>query len=403
MNDIKIKKLINLEEIRENEFMELIASENFVSDDVREAVGSVLTNKYAEGYPFARYYAGTEFVDQIEEIAIERIKKLFNANFANVQPHSGSQANAAVFLALLKPGDKIMGMSLTSGGHLTHGYKVSSSGKYYDSVSYDVNKQTNLLDYDEIMEIAIREKPNLIIAGASAYSRKIDFEKFRIIADKVGAYLMADVAHISGLIVTNHHQNPIEFAHVVTSTTHKTLRGARGGIILTNDVEISKKVNSAVFPGLQGGPLMHVIAGKAIAFYEASDPSFNEYIINVMKNAKDMSSKFIDLGAKIITGGTDNHLFLLDVETSYGISGQRAETLLQMANIIVNKNTIPFDDKGPVITSGIRIGTPAMTTKGITNSQFIEITIIIDDILRKNNTANAEGYSTLIKEMISNV
>lgn len=364
MKDIKIAEIIKKEKNRQKEFVELIASENFVSEDVLEAAGSVLTNKYAEGYPGARYYGGCEFVDEAEKLAIDRIKKLFNANHANVQPHSGSQANQAVFAALLNPGDKIMGLSLSSGGHLTHGHPINASGRFYDAVQYDVNPKTEMLDYEEIRKLAIKEKPQLIITGYTAYPREIDFAKFREIADEVGAILMADVAHIAGLIVTGEHPNPLPHAHVVTSTTHKTLRGPRGGIILTNDEEIAGKVNKGVFPVLQGGPLMHIIAAKAVAFGEALQPEFKKYIKQVKTNATSMAQKLNELGGRITSGGTDNHVFLVDIKSSYGINGDRAEKLLQTAHIILNKNTIPFDTESPFVTSGVRIGTAAMTSKG---------------------------------------
>lgn len=364
MKDIAIKQIIEREANRQKEFVELIASENFVSEDVMEVAGSVLTNKYAEGYPGARYYGGCEFVDEAETLAIERLKKIFKANYANVQPHSGSQANQAVYAALLQPGDKMMGMSLSSGGHLTHGHFVNASGIIYESVQYDVNKETEQIDYDEVRRIAIEEKPKIIITGYSAYPRNIDFKKFREIADEVGAYLMADVAHIAGLIAADEHMNPMEHAHIVTSTTHKTLRGPRGGIILTNDEEIIQKVNKAVFPGIQGGPLMHIIAAKAVAFGEADTPEFRDYIKQVKENASAMAERLNERGGRITTGGTDNHVFLMDVKNSFGITGDRAEKLLQMAHIILNKNQIPFDEESPFITSGVRIGTPAMTSKG---------------------------------------
>jgi glycine hydroxymethyltransferase len=400
MKDQIAKQIIINEEKRQNEYVELIASENIVSEDVMEAVGSVLTNKYAEGYSGKRYYGGCEVIDEAENLAIKRLTKIFNAKYANVQPHSGSQANQAVYMALLNPGDKIMGMSLAAGGHLTHGHHVSSSGIFFEAVQYGVNPETEMLDYEEIREIALREKPKLIICGASAYPREIDFSKFREIADEVGAYLMADVAHIAGLIVAGIHQNPMEYADVVTSTTHKTLRGPRGGIILTNNEEIAQKVDKALFPGLQGGPLMHVILGKAVAFGEADTEEYKDYIRTLVENNISMAEKFKELGARVTTGGSDNHLFLLDVKSSYGISGKDAEALLFKANIIVNKNTIPNDTESPFITSGIRVGTAAMTTHGFTKDDFIKLAEIMDDILKTNTEEKAIEYKETIKEMM---
>lgn len=400
MKDNRIKEIIKKEEQRQNEFVELIASENFVSQDVLEAAGSVLTNKYAEGYPGLRYYGGCEFVDEVEQIAIDRIKKAFEANYANVQPHSGSQSNQAVYTALLEVGDKILGMSLSSGGHLTHGHFVNVSGKFYKAVQYDVNPKTEQIDFDDIRKIALKEKPKMIITGYSAYSRKIDFAKFREIADEVGAILLADVAHIAGLIVTGEHPNPMQYAHVVTSTTHKTLRGPRGGIILTNDKEIAEKINKAVFPGIQGGPLMHIIAAKAVAFGEILKPEFKNYIKQVKMNASYMVECFLKNGVRIISGGTDNHVFLIDVKSSFGINGDRAEKLLQKANIILNKNMIPFDKESPFVTSGVRIGTPAMTTKGWKESEFAEISKIIIDILKQNSDDFAISKAEKVKQLL---
>ncbi|NOQ50438.1 MAG: aminotransferase class I/II-fold pyridoxal phosphate-dependent enzyme [Mycoplasmataceae bacterium] len=400
MKDQKILHLINKEKTRQREYVELIASENYVSADVLEAVGSILTNKYAEGYPNARYYGGCEFIDQIEQLAIDRLKKIFNAKFANVQSHSGSQANQGAYMALLNPGDKIMGMSLTSGGHLTHGFKVSSSGQFYQAQAYEVDPKTHELNYETILAQALKFKPKLIICGASAYSRIIDWGEFRKIADKVGAYLLADVAHIAGLIVADQHPNPLDFGvDVVTSTTHKTLRGPRGGIILTNNEELAKKIDKAVFPGIQGGPLEHVIAAKAIAFGEADTKEFNQYIENVCLNAGAFANEFINLGAKVITNGTDNHLFLVDVKTSYDITGQRAEDLLLRANIVVNKNTIPFDKLSPSIASGVRFGTPAMTTMGWNQDDFIKLTVIIDKIFKTNDNKFADLQKGQVKEI----
>ena len=399
MKDQIAKQIIQEEEKRENEFVELIASENFVSDDVREAVGSILTNKYAEGYPDKRYYGGCEVIDKAEKLAQERLKKIFGAKFVNVQPHSGSQANMAVYMGLLQPGDKILGMALSAGGHLTHGHNVSSSGYFYEATQYGVD-ENGLLDYDEIMEIAKKEQPKLIICGASAYPREIDFSQFRKIADEVGAYLMADVAHIAGLIVAGIHQNPLEYVDVVTSTTHKTLRGPRGGIIMTNDEEVAQKVDKALFPGTQGGPLEHVILGKAVAFGEADSEEFVQYNKDLVNNAKLFANKFVDLGATITTGGTDNHLFLIDTKTSYDMNGKDAEALLYKANIIVNKNTIPHDTESPFITSGIRIGTPAMTTRGFGENEFVRLAEIINDILKSNDENVAKQYKDEIIKMV---
>ena len=374
--DAKIENIINKELKRQRNNIELIASENFVSKDILKLQGSILTNKYAEGYPGKRYYGGCENVDEVESLAIEYACKLFGAKYANVQPHSGSSANMAVYKALLNPGDKIMGLDLDQGGHLTHGYKVSFSGKEYVSVSYGLNPETEMLDYDEIEKMAIEEKPKLIVAGASAYSRVIDFERFRNIADKVGAYLMVDMAHIAGLVAAGIHPSPVPYADIVTSTTHKTLRGPRGGFILTNNEDIIKKINKTVFPGIQGGPLMHVIAAKAECFYEALDPSFKEYQNNVVRNIKAMANKFIENGYHIVSGGTDNHLILLDV-SKLNITGADAEDILSKINITVNKNKIPNDKLGANESSGIRIGSAAMTTRGLNESDFIEIADII--------------------------
>ncbi len=396
-----ILELIKKEESRQNEHVELIASENFVSREVLKAAGSVLTNKYAEGYPNRRYYGGCEVVDEIETRAIEAAKTIFKAKYANVQPHSGSQANLAAYLAVIKPGAKILGMSLTSGGHLTHGYFVSATGQIFHSEAYEVNPETHLLDYDAIEAQAIKFKPDLIICGASAYSRVIDFKRFRKIADKVGAYLLADVAHIAGLIVAGLHPNPIEDCHIVTTTTHKTLRGPRGGMILTNDAEIAKKIDRAVFPGTQGGPLMHIIAAKAIAFEEAMQPDFIEYQKQILKNTEAMANYFISKDVKVITNGTDNHLFMLDVKQSFNISGDRAEKLLLNSNIILNKNTIPFDQEKPTVASGVRIGTPAMTTKGFKENDFIMLGEIIYSILKANDDDFAKMQQAKILQLLA--
>ena len=383
MKDIKVQEIIEKERMRQEAHIELIASENFVSKDVLEATGSILTNKYAEGYPGKRYYDGCEFADEVENLAIDRVKELFGVKFANVQPHSGSQANFGVYTGLLNAGDKIMGLSLDAGGHLTHGYKVNASGKYFESVSYGVD-ENGLLDYEAIRELAIKEKPQMIICGYSAYPREFDFAKFREIADEVGALLMADIAHIAGLVAVGLHNSPVGHAHVITSTTHKTLRGARGGLIMTNDPEIAKKVDGGIFPRTQGGPLMHSIAGKAVAFGEALQPEFKEYIQAVVDNSKAFANKFIELGGSVVTGGTDNHLFTVDVKKSYGITGKEASSLLQEFGITVNKNTVPNDTESPFVTSGIRLGTAPMTTKGFNVDDFENLAVAMDKILRKD-------------------
>ena len=361
---------------RQRSHIELIASENFTSRAVMEAMGSHLTNKYAEGYPGARFYGGCEYVDEVENLAIERVKKLFGANFANVQPHSGSQANMAVYSVLLEPGDTIMGMDLTAGGHLTHGSKASISGKYYNATFYALNKETERLDYDMIMQAAEENKPKLIICGASAYPRIIDFAKMREIADAVGAYLMADIAHIGGLVATGLHPSPVPYADVVTSTTHKTLRGPRGAIILSKDEAIAKKINSGVFPRTQGGPLEHIIAAKAVSFKEALSPAFKEYNIQILKNAKVLADTLMEGGLRLVTGGTDNHLLLADV-MSRGLTGKYVQELLDSANITANKNTIPYDTQKPSLASGMRFGTPAVTTRGMKEDEMRAIGKII--------------------------
>lgn len=381
--DLEVYNAIESETKRQQDNIELIASENFVSNAVLEATGSTMTNKYAEGYPKKRYYGGCDFVDEVEELAKERLKKLFDVKFVNVQPHSGSQANMAVYLALLDQGDKVLGMSLDAGGHLTHGYRLSFSGINYKAYSYGLNPISEQLDYDEIEKLALEIKPKMIIAGASAYSRKIDFKRFKEIGDKVGAYLLVDMAHIAGLIAAELHQNPCEYADVVTSTTHKTLRGPRGGIILTNNEEIAKKIDRAVFPGSQGGPLMHVIAAKAVAFKEALEPSFKDYQIQVVKNAFVLAEELKKFGYKIISGGTDNHLLIVDIYGHLGITGKDAEKMLQEINITCNKNTIPNDTLPPFVSSGIRLGSPAMTSRGLKEEDFVEIAHIIDDTLNK--------------------
>ena len=382
----EIFEIINDELSRQINNVELIASENFVSNDVMKAQGSVLTNKYAEGYSGKRYYGGCEFVDKIEDIARDELKKLFNVKFVNVQPHSGSSANMAVYKAFLNIGDKVLGMNLSAGGHLTHGHSINFSGLDYKIVSYGVNKETECIDYDEVERLAILEKPKMIIAGASAYSRIIDFKRFREIADKVGAYLMVDMAHIAGLVATGFHPNPCEYAHVVTSTTHKTLRGPRGGIILTNDEEIAKKIDKMIFPGIQGGPLMHVIAAKAVCFAEALEPEFKDYQRQVISNAKALSERLKMGGLRIVTGGTDNHLILVDVR-SLGLNGKEAEKILEQVNITCNKNSIPFDTESPFKTSGIRLGTPAMTTRGFKEKEFEFIADCIIEALKNKDDA----------------
>jgi glycine hydroxymethyltransferase len=379
-SDPEIAEVIDLELQRQRTHLELIASENFTSPAVLAAQGSVLTNKYAEGLPGKRYYGGCEFIDRAEQIAIDRIKQLFGAKMANVQPHSGAQANFAVFLALLKPGDTIMGMDLSHGGHLTHGSPVNVSGKWFKVVQYGVNQTTERLDYDLIRDLALKERPKLIICGYSAYPRIIKFEKFRAIADEVGAYLLADIAHIAGLVATGHHPNPIPYCDAVTTTTHKTLRGPRGGLIMTRDVELGKKFDKAVFPGTQGGPLEHVIAGKAVAFGEALKPEFKEYSARVITNAQAMAQGFIDRGFKLVSDGTDNHLILVDLR-SIGMTGKLADSLVSQINITANKNTVPFDPESPFVTSGLRLGSPAMTTRGMGATEFKEIANIVADKL----------------------
>ena len=397
--DSKIKEALQAEEKRQRENIELIASENYVSKAILELQGSIFTNKYAEGYPAKRYYGGCENVDTIENLAIEYVTKLFGAKYANVQPHSGSSANMAVYRALLDPHDKVMGLNLSHGGHLTHGNPVNFSGHDYDFVSYNLNPDTERLDYEEIRRIALEEKPQMIVAGASAYSREIDFKKFSEIAHEVGAYLFVDMAHIAGLVAAGLHQNPVDFADVVTSTTHKTLRGPRGGIILTNNEEIIKKINKTIFPGIQGGPLMHVIAAKAQCFYEALQPEFKEYQKQVIKNAKVLAKTLEDDGLKIISGGTDNHLMLVDVKSTYGITGKDAEEILDQIHITVNKNTILNETESPTKTSGIRIGTPAMTTRGLKEKEFESIGHIISKALK--NKDNKQVLDDLKDEVLN--
>lgn len=382
--DLEVYNAIVEEEKRQEEGIELIASENFVSKAVMEAAGSVFTNKYAEGYPEKRYYGGCANADTVEQLAIDRLKKIFGAKFANVQPHSGSQANMGVYVSLLEAGDKILGMGLSSGGHLTHGYKINFSGKNYVGIEYGLNSETEMLDYDEIRRLAIQEKPQIIVAGASAYSRVIDFKKFREIADEVGAYLMVDMAHIAGLVAVGEHPNPMEYADIVTSTTHKTMRGPRGGIILTNNEEIAKKIDKAIFPGIQGGPLMHIIAAKAVAFKEALSPEFKEYQKQVVKNAKAMADALVKGGLRIVSGGTDNHLMLVDLRPK-GVTGKMAEEGLEKAGITCNKNSIPNDPEKPFITSGIRLGTPAITARGMKEDEAVQIAEMIIKVLENVN------------------
>lgn len=393
-----LEQSLNKEWERQNNNIELIASENFVSKDILKLQGSILTNKYAEGYPSKRYYGGCEFIDEIESLAIKYACELFNCKYANVQPHSGSSANMSVYRALLKPKDKVMGMNLSQGGHLTHGHSINFSGLDYEIIPYNVNKETETIDYKELIETARREKPKMIIAGASAYSRIIDFKKFREAADACGAYLMVDMAHIAGLVATNLHPSPIPYADVVTSTTHKTLRGPRGGLILTNNEEIIKKINKTIFPGIQGGPLMHVIGAKAECFYEALKPEFKEYQKQVIKNIKALANTLIEKGFRIISNGTDNHLILVDVK-SIGLTGKQAETILDKINITCNKNTIPYDIESPNVTSGIRIGSPAMTTRGLKEEEFKQIGEIITSALTNNTEENLEKLKKQVLEI----
>lgn len=388
--DTSLSKMLDKELYRQQNQIELIASENIVSKSVLQAQGSVLTNKYAEGYPGKRYYGGCEFVDEVEQLAIDRAKKLFNANFVNVQPHSGAQANQAVFLGILKPGDTILGMSLAAGGHLTHGAKPNLSGKWFNSIQYGVRKEDSLIDFDEVEKLSIEYKPKLIIAGGSAYSRIIDFQKFREIANKINAYLLVDMAHFSGLVAGGAHPNPIEFADIVTTTTHKTLRSGRGGMILTNSSDLMKKINSAVFPGLQGGPLMHVIAGKAAGFGEALSDEFKVYAKNIVLNAQCLSNTLIERGYKIVSGGTDNHIVLLSLQDK-NITGASAEVALENSGLTCNKNGVPFDPLPPTITSGIRFGSAAATTRGFKTNEFRMVGNFIADVLDHfdNNISNS--------------
>jgi len=398
--DPSLSSIINKELFRQQNQIELIASENIVSRSVLQAQGSVLTNKYAEGLPGKRYYGGCEFVDEVEQLAINRAQKLFNAKFVNVQPHSGAQANQAVFLSLLKPGDTILGMSLAAGGHLTHGAKPNLSGKWFNAIQYGVRKDNSLIDFDEIEKLTLEHKPKLIIAGGSAYSRIIDFKKFREIADKVNAFFLVDMAHFSGLVAGGVHPNPIDYADIVTTTTHKTLRSGRGGMILTNNENFFKKINSAVFPGLQGGPLMHVIAGKAAGFGEALTDEFKVYAKNIVSNAQTLSNTLLNRGFEIISGGTDNHIVLLSLK-SKNITGSNAEIALENAGLTCNKNGIPFDPLPPTITSGIRFGSAAATTRGFGSQEFALIGNFIADVLDSfdNGQSNEECEKTVFEDV----
>jgi glycine hydroxymethyltransferase len=389
-SDPAVAEILQKELQRQRDHLELIASENFTSAAVLAAQGSVLTNKYAEGLPSKRYYGGCDIVDQAEQLAIDRAKELFGAAHANVQPHAGAQANLAVFLTLLEPGDTIMGMDLSHGGHLTHGSPVNISGKWFKAEHYGVSPETEQLDFDLIRDLALKHRPKLLICGYSAYPRIIDFQQFRAIADEIGAYLLADIAHIAGLVATGHHPNPIPYCDVVTTTTHKTLRGPRGGLILTRDAELGKKLDKSVFPGTQGGPLEHVIAAKAVAFGEALQPEFQTYCGHVIENAKAMASQLQARGFKIVSGGTDNHLMLVDLR-SIGMTGKQADQLVSGVNITANKNTVPFDPESPFVTSGLRLGSPAMTTRGMGVTEFTEIAnIIADRLLNPEDEAVAQ-------------
>lgn len=397
--DKDIESLIENENKRQEENIELIASENYVSEDVLKAVGSCLTNKYGEGYPNKRYYGGCENVDKIELLAQERASELFNVKYVNVQPYSGSVANAAVFMSLLNPGDKVLGLSLASGGHLSHGYKISFSGTFYDSYTYELNAEGKL-DYDEIEKIAKKVKPKMIICGYSAYSQIIDFKRFKEIANSVGSYLFADISHISGLIIAGLHPSPSEYADIIMTTTHKTLRGTRGAIIMTNNEEIYSRINKAVFPGYQGGPLFHQIAGKAVSFYEALQPEFKEYQKQLLLNSRVFCQRLINKNVKIVSGLTQNHLFIIDVKSSYNLTGKQAETILSNLNITVNKNSIPNDTEKPMITSGIRLGSAAMTSRGFKEDEFIIIADLIDKALLEPNNISLHN---VIKKEISKI
>lgn len=398
MLDSKIEEVIQKEADRQLYNIELIASENYVSKAILETTGSILTNKYAEGYPHKRYYGGCVHVDEVEDIARDRLKEIFHAEHANVQPHSGSQANMGVYMAILQPGDTVLGMDLTAGGHLTHGHPLNFSGTLYNFVSYGVKKEDETIDYEDVRRVALKEKPKLIVAGASAYPRIIDFKKFREIADEVGAYLMVDMAHIAGLVAAGLHPSPVPYADFVTSTTHKTLRGPRGGIILCKE-EYAPLLDKKVFPGMQGGPLMHVIAAKAVCFYEALQPSFKDYQAQIIKNCKVLSDTLQEEGFRIVSGGTDNHLCLVDVKTSIGMSGKEAEALLDEACITCNKNTIPFDPEKPFVTSGIRLGSAAMTTRGFKEEEFIQVAKWISSVLRNPNETNIQKVREEVRNL----
>ncbi|ATZ16835.1 serine hydroxymethyltransferase [Williamsoniiplasma luminosum] len=393
-----LKEAMNNELKRQQNHIELIASENLVSEAVLIANGSVLTNKYAEGMPFKRYYGGCEFIDQVEQLGVDTVKKLFNADHANIQPHSGSQANEAAYKAILKPGDKVVSMSLNAGGHLTHGFHLNFSGTLYDFKFYGVNKETEEIDFAEVERVVLEHQPKLIVAGASAYSRIIDWKKFREIADKVGAMFMVDMAHIAGLVATGQHPNPMEYADIVTTTTHKTLRGARGGVILCKE-KYAKQVDSAVFPGSQGGPLENQIAGKTQALLEASTPEFVEYGKQIIKNSKAMEESFRKNGIYMLTGGTDNHLLNLEVKSAFGVTGRKAEKILESVGIIVNKELLPFDEETPFNTSGIRVGTPAMTTRGFKEKEFTQVADIIAAALKDHSEENVKKLAKEVHEL----
>ena len=397
--DAEIFALTNKELERQELGLELIASENYASKAVMQAQGSILTNKYAEGLPKKRYYGGCEVVDDIEQIAIDRAKELFNCKFANVQPHSGSQANMGAYFAIIQPGDKVMGMDLAQGGHLTHGSPVNFSGKLFDIVSYGLDIETEVIDYEKVREVALAQKPKLIVAGASAYPRSIDFKKFREIADEVGAYLLVDMAHIAGLVAAGVHESPLEHAHIVTTTTHKTLRGPRGGLILTNDEELAKKINFNIFPGIQGGPLEHVIAAKAVAFKEALTPEYVDYQKQVIANAQTLAESLIGLGMEIVSGGTDNHLILMKTDPA-NLTGKEAEAALEAAGITCNKNMIPGDSRSPFVTSGVRLGTPAITTRGLKEEQMkLLANWIVQALKAHDKPADLQNIKTNVEEL----
>ena len=402
LKDRAVAEAIERELGRQKDQIELIASENIVSEDVLRAQGSVLTNKYAEGYPGKRYYGGCEYVDEIERLALDRVKQLFGAGYANVQPHSGAQANQAVFFALLQPGDRIMGLSLAHGGHLTHGSPVTMSGKWFDVVSYEVRESDQRIDYDDLRAKALETRPKLIVAGGSAYPREIDFAAFRKVADEIGAYLMVDMAHVAGLVAGGVYPDPLPHAHIVTSTTHKTLRGPRGGIILTNDEALGKKINSAVFPGNQGGPLMHVIAAKAVAFGEALQPEFKTYARNVLHNARALSDTLVAGGLDIVSGGTDSHVVLVDLRPK-GVKGRDAEHALERAGLTCNKNAIPFDPEKPAVTSGVRLGTSAGTTRGFGEPEFRRVGDLILRVIDALANKGAEGDQAVESEVLAEV